>query len=1260
MPLSTPRGLRVVASPQPFSLKTVDLELPAGGTVEDLMLAAGCDKALLGAAHVFITDREMTRDLAYIPRENWALVRPKPGMHLSIRVVPGKSGGGGGKNPLRTILTIAVMAAAFYVGAWVGAQGFASQFGFTIAGQSFNALGIVAGGVTTLVGNAFVNAVAPIAPPNISEASGGLFAERTSPTLSITGSQNRVTPSGPVTSVFGEARLFPVMRTDALPYTEVIAGEQYLRQLFDLGYGKVEMDEQRIGTTPLALYEGVEWEFRPGGDADAPLTLYTNQVREDGYSVLLTQAGGRRTLETRDNAEEATGDLTFQGLTTFDGAGNPGNRMVEVKVEYRLAGVAEWTEHATETITAATTQLFRHPFRIVLPAKGRYQIGFTRLTADNSSTQVRDECVVTTVRSITYTPPDIPAGRALLALRIKATNQLNGIVQSYSHRQRRLFPVWDGAAWSAPVFTRNPAWVALGILRLPGNGNAVPLADSHIDLAEWLAFAERNDEPDQNGQAMFEVDGVIDTRGMVDETVATILATARAFTTIRDGKCSVGWDRPQSVAKQMFTAANSWGFEYERKFIDLPHALIGWFINPANGDQRDKVTVYDDGFNENTASKFEAMEFPLVRRPAQVTRELRYRLAEAKLRPAKYFLNTDVDYLQSGRGDLVRVSNPIMRWGLGEGRIKSMTTDGGGNITTVTLDERMTLAPGKSYAVRVRKSNSTQILAPVAPVAATTETATLVLDPAIAAAEAPAAGDLVCFGEAAGKETVRLIVKGMRRLGGQDVRLELVDEAPAIHDGDAAQLPAFSAQQTFPAHLAIPTPPQPIIGEIVSDERAMTPSPGGGWVQGIDVHLSPQSGFAVDVSSIEGRFRPAGSNEPWSRASASPFAGKIRLAPATEGIVYEFYLTAVSADRPEVTSPITYVANHLVLGRSAPPPAPYVTFNQGVVDAPGYAAPADLEGFRISYKLGNDRVHAGTIPMHPAAPAVTLPFDASALPAGTVTVFVVAVDTSGNESAPAIIVRDIVGPVVGNVVETVDYRTLGWPGTVAGGAIDAGDLAATDLDPFIPADDGAPFVPAGESAAFIPDVGGGSYAALGYVAEFQPDPQWLPSTLTVERDTDGQAAIHVRTDSDVIFIPEGDEEEFIPADDGAPFIPALGDWMAWPGALDLANQTYEIRVSAAGGATQGRIRQLKAVVDVEDVEESFLNFAVGAGGTRLPLAKTYKQGVVDVPLTLLGDGGSAVGARVTIDGEPPGPLIETLSTAGAAVAGHVNAHPKGY
>ncbi len=164
-PLATLPDLRVVASPNPFSDYVADLELPAGGTILDLMRAAGCDRALIGHAHVHIIDRPMTQEPIMIPRENWARVRPKPGMHAAIRVVAAPRGGGGGgkKNPLRTILTIAVVVASYGVASWA-AGAYAGWAG--VAADSFAAqlVGGLASAATCPCGPVVVNAALPEMP----------------------------------------------------------------------------------------------------------------------------------------------------------------------------------------------------------------------------------------------------------------------------------------------------------------------------------------------------------------------------------------------------------------------------------------------------------------------------------------------------------------------------------------------------------------------------------------------------------------------------------------------------------------------------------------------------------------------------------------------------------------------------------------------------------------------------------------------------------------------------------------------------------------------------------------------------------------------------------------------------------------------------------------------------------------------------------------------------------------------------------------
>ncbi|WP_439578272.1 hypothetical protein [Elioraea sp.] len=109
---------RIVARPHPFSSERIDRTVKAGATIAELLAEAVPDRVLHGYAHVSLIDDAMTCETVPVPREVWTRVRPKPGTRVQITLVP--MGGGRGKNPLRTLLSIAVIAASFFLGATVG------------------------------------------------------------------------------------------------------------------------------------------------------------------------------------------------------------------------------------------------------------------------------------------------------------------------------------------------------------------------------------------------------------------------------------------------------------------------------------------------------------------------------------------------------------------------------------------------------------------------------------------------------------------------------------------------------------------------------------------------------------------------------------------------------------------------------------------------------------------------------------------------------------------------------------------------------------------------------------------------------------------------------------------------------------------------------------------------------------------------------------------------------------------------------------
>lgn len=1372
---AAPERLLVVACPSPFHVVRVDSVVPSGGTLAAIVAHVLVRPILIERAQVWIDDHPI------LP-EHWRLVRPKPGRRITIRVRPGMGGGSGGKSPLRIILSIAVIAASFVAGPLLGgslalAAGFAE--GATIFGTSMLAstfFGALVSGAVTMLGNLLVNAIAPPPRAALESASGLGQLSSTSPTLSITGIQNRPNPYGPVPRLFGRHRMFPPL--GAAQYTEVVGNDQYFRALFDFGYGPLALEEFRIGTTPLDQFEGVEMEIRQGYDDDAPIALYSNQVVEDLQALKLTVAGGAQILETRDNADEITADITFQGLVHF-GSSTAAPReatSVTLQAHYRLAGsadpwlaVVDWLRTApssavtltaapagaayaeyrtdglvggpvnlqlvtkvTETVesangyfnvfeiarygyrvysraegdaawvlartvapagdsavalvgqngkkmeiriestdglvstgtapgfaapsfsypaqvagdivvTAATEQVVRHTVRIKPAARGRYEVRFTRITADNTDAQTRNDSYVTALRTIRHSPPTNVRGHCLVALRIKASDQLQGLIQTFNAIGQALLPVWDGLGWSAPQATRNNAWAALEILR--GSANARPIADARIDLPAWLELAQACDVPDQAGEPKFRFDAVFDSRSTVLQAVNDVLATCRATLGFRDGKYSVVRDAPQSVPVQMFTPRNSWGFKATKQFVNRPHALKCRFVNPDKDWGQDEAIVYDDGYDAATATLFETVDMLGVTRASQAWRDGRYHFAVSKLRPEVYELSADIEHLVCKRGDLVRVAHDVPRFGASQGRIKAVATDGGGAITAITVDEVATLAAGTAYAVRVRNAKNQQTVAALAPVSVTTETTVLALAATIPA-EAAAVGDLAAWGETS-RETVELLVKSIRRTGDLSARLELIDAAPAVHQADTGTIPEFDTQSTWPAQGRTLAPAQPIVTGILSDEDAMVEAPGGGWQPAIRISFAAASGVSVSVVATEVQFRRSRTasdtaRDAWETLRWPGQPSVIYVTGVDERTRYDIRIRAIGE---RIASDFVYQDDHLVVGRSTPPPAYDRVQVEGDLLVAAYPdPPRDFAGARIVYHRGINRIRAGAQSAHPGAPVVALPFDLSALPPGQLTVFLLAVDTSGNESDPAILVRDSDGAEIDNIITTVDLAALGFPGTITNGEIVDGVLRAEDdpTDLYLP-NGSAPYLPVGGDP-YLP----AQYLAISYEFAVTPDPLDVPSQMTVATDLVAAGwTLEYRGGRGELYLPDG-AAPYLP-DGAAPYLGGPGDYGPFPSAIAASVARYEFRLSATAGQTRAVVNALAVRFDVPDQEEEIENLSIPAGGVRLPLTKAYRA-IKHVGRTLEVDGGTAVTIKRHDLDPVRGPLVEAFDAAGASTS----------
>ena len=153
----------------------------------------------------------------------------------------GGGGGGGGSNPLKTVLTIAIMVAAPELGAMLGAEmGITSSIGVKLLG-----------GAIALAGSAIVNALIPPAKPqlpNFNFGGTGGSIPAASPTYSITAQGNQARLNEPIPAIYGRHLVYPDMAAE--PYQEFADNEQYLHQFLCVGQGEYEIEEMRIWGPP--------------------------------------------------------------------------------------------------------------------------------------------------------------------------------------------------------------------------------------------------------------------------------------------------------------------------------------------------------------------------------------------------------------------------------------------------------------------------------------------------------------------------------------------------------------------------------------------------------------------------------------------------------------------------------------------------------------------------------------------------------------------------------------------------------------------------------------------------------------------------------------------------------------------------------------------------------------------------------------------------------------------------------------------------
>lgn len=1228
---------------------------------------------------------ELRLEGARVPRHMWKHVRPRHGQMITIRAVV--HGGGGGSNPVKTILTIALM---------VYAPQLATSM-YTAMGGSFvmaNA-GMVISGMSMAIsmgGSLLLNAMFPAQKANISAAS-KTASSNTSATYAITGGSNRARAYEPMLLVLGTHRV--VADYGAKTYTEYSGADQYLYQVFHFGLSDVQLSDFKIGDTPIENYSNVEIQV---SGSDGKLDLFPGNV-DSITGGAITKADGALVRTSSIDAVALAVDITGS-LYKIGDSGELEKYNCTIQIEYRAVGDDDWTpfvmgtetayyshywsaghyetysdefgehtkwiqvtygsmrdgDHTTGefhsnvpgewwavplkntwrwrpfsevssvlgsdphpnpayqiqvpqvTISNGSSSPVRKSYKISVP-KGQYEVRITRISADSSSDRRVTNLNWSVLR--TYQPDEADySGQTRVAVKIKASGQLNGQIEELSALATARIPVLRNGSWVTEA-SSNPAfnflWFARG-KRIGGRRHyGACLAESRINLeaiVDWAAWC------DAKGLSF---NAVLDSTISCAEALNRIARMGRGSASWATGRLGAIWDAGGQPYMATFGMANikrnSFSVEYATE--KLADEIVVTFINQENDWQQEQVRALVPGVTDPQSSA--TLELFGCTDKGLAGREACLQAASHLYLRRRITWETDIEGLVVDRGDVVLLSHDLTQWGV-SGRAV------GGDGNTLILDRAVDFGTAATHWVGITFPNGYFDVLRVQTGEGETDTLTLLdpwpeeddqgmplyapgLDPDHPPCDYKWVFDVK---ETPGK---RVKIVGVQPLRDKLVRIVAQDEDDRYYQAEFGSYQYLGAEQAASR--------APLLQQLEVTEELLRVGSGFGvqltltWdVVGPYDHAMVRIGVNGDDPVDVGR--PYGRRFTWQ----APDSGELQIE-----------VTAISA-QGSWSEGSRIVRSHTIIGKAAPPANVGSFFISGRTLSWTAVPDVDLAGYRIRWASGADlnwetaqALHEGLLTASPFSPTV--------MPAGTVTLMVKAVDTSGNESRePAYIITDLGDPAISNVVETVDFHESGWAGEIVGGEVEAGtgDLVADPVDSAWPADGRLPAWPADGDTPAWPEE---SYAELQWLSPWITWPDMPADTLLIlQSQSSAGIKLEYRLDATGPAWPADTTLPAWPEDGDASAWPAPGEWQSFPGSgMAVPEVSIQLRLTLPGGTVRGRVSLLQLIADAPDLRAEVNDVALAAGGSRIPVPAGWRA-VKGVHATLQSDGGGAMSVRI--------------------------------
>lgn len=801
--------------PRPPQLVTVE----PGKTLADVVDGLGLDPILRPYAVAVIDGDE-------VEEARWADLVIRENMHVAICIAP-QGGGDGGSKILTTVLTIFVMVAAF----WIGGGALAGTLGTAFAAGSAGAY--IAAAAVTALGNLAISAL--VKPPSAPAQ------DRINPVYAIDGATNRFAPFEPIILSVGRRRVFP--RSVARGFQEIIGDDFYYRLVVEWGPIGVALSDLKAGDTPLASLDGVEQQHRLVASDPHP-TLYPAQVFQEAVGADLDSSVDwemRRTIPDATEASIIIGWPTGLGHTSKKGDSESWGSQVEIR--YRLVTglpgsetFGAWTSPPGNGVASTRgsftagagkygfiekkrNQPFFRAITFPLPAAGLYEVEVRRSSEnrDFEATRTVDDMSWQVIESRRPGQPVLRDDVAYSVFRFKGSGETQGRVETINAIVDRLIPRFDtaflasgdlstaSAASLTTVGASSSAWEIILWLYRNGFEGRRALTDAEIN---WPSFAAA----EKNRAALgWTFDHVFEGAASIEEAVETIAFAACGRAAFIGNVLTAIVDAPQLAPVAVLSDRKVRNVRAVKRLSRPPHGFRVTFDDAADGYRTREVRVYTGGYTAETATLFEE-----IRVPGAVNWTPLHRLVQRNYRNSRLQNRTltceypvhDVD-TAIRLGAWVGIRTKVVEVGRASGWIRSVQTNGLGEVTGVTLDQVVELTEAGSLVLQWSRS--------IAPgVSEQLSTALAIASPEddllseqitfaapVTGANAPQVGDAYVFG-VAGFLRLDGLVDDIEAIDHDWLRLHLVDYAPARFEETGFTIPAYTPAYERPAFIRPP------------------------------------------------------------------------------------------------------------------------------------------------------------------------------------------------------------------------------------------------------------------------------------------------------------------------------------------------------------------------------------------------------------------------------------------------------------------------